>query len=98
MSEDLWQKLSSAYDYVNTMLWACLAAFLVYFAIYTIPQIKAAQAQAEATRLLEIAAEYEAFCVSLGMGTGAPAHQRCLHAVQAFRADVERQMADDSQF
>ena len=98
MSEDLWQKLSSAYDYVNTMLWACLAAFLIYFAIRLVPHIEAAQAQAEASRLSEIAAEHDAVCVSLGMTAGTPAHQRCLRTIQAFRTDVERQMADNYQF
>jgi hypothetical protein len=98
MNEDLWQKLSSAYDYVNTVLWAFLAAFLVYFTIYIIPHIQAAQEQTEARRLSEIAAEHEAFCLSLEMGAGASAHQRCLRTVQAFRASVERQTAEDSQF
>lgn len=98
MSEDMWRKLSNAYDYVNTMLWASLTAFLIYFAIHLIPRIEAAQAQAEAARLLEIAAKHDAVCVSLGMAAGTLAHQRCLRTIQAFRADVERQMADNYQF
>jgi hypothetical protein len=98
MSKDLWQKVSSAYDCVNTILWSCLAAFVIYFAIYVIPHIKAAQEQAEAGRLLEIAAEHEALCTALGMGAGGSVHQHCLRTVQAFRASVERQMADDSRF
>ena len=98
MNEDLRQKLANAYDYVNTMLWACLAAFLIYFALHLVPQIEAAQARAEASRLLEIAAEHRTVCVSLGMAAGTAAHQRCLRTLQAFRTDVERQMADNYQF
>jgi hypothetical protein len=98
MSGDLQRKLSIAYDHVNTALWAALATFLIYFAIFVIPNIRKAQAQAEATRILEIAAEHEALCTSLGMGVGEPLHQRCIRIVQQFRAKVEKQIADEIEF
>lgn len=98
MSEGLRRKLSGIYDCVNTALWAVLVAFLIYFAIYVIPNIRVAQAQAEATRILEITAEREALCASLGMGAGVPAHQRCIRYVQRFRAEVEKRIADEIEF
>lgn len=98
MSGDLQRKLSIAYDHVNTALWAALASFLIYFAIFVVPNIRVAQRQAEARRILEIAAEHEAFCTSLGMGAGEPRHQRCIRTVQQFRANVEKRIADETEF
>jgi hypothetical protein len=49
----------------------------------------------EAARILEIGAEHEALCTKLAMGTGMPAHDQCIRAVQEFRAAVEKRISDD---
>jgi hypothetical protein len=95
MNSELRQKISKLYDYVHIILWSALAAFLIFFAIYTIPNIRAARAQMEATRILEIDAEHETLCTKLAMGTGTPAHDQCIRAVQEFRAAVEKRISDD---
>lgn len=98
MSGDLQRKLSIAYDHVNTGLWAALATFLIYFAIFVIPNIRVAQRQAEARRILEIEAENEALCTSFGMGAGESVHRRCIRIVQQFRTEVEKRIADEIEF
>lgn len=95
MNSELMQKISKLYDHVHAMLWSALAVLLIFFAVYTIPHIRAAQAQLEAARILEIAAEHEALCAKLAMGTGTPAHDHCIRAVQEFRAAVEKRISDD---
>jgi hypothetical protein len=74
------------------MLWASLAAFLIFFAVYTIPHISALHAQSEATSVLEMTSENEAFCAKLGMGTKASTHDRCIGAIQEFRAAAEKRI------
>jgi Na+/H+ antiporter NhaC len=95
MDSELKQKITKLYDYVHVTLWSLLAAFVIFFAVYAIPHIGAARAQIEATRILEIAAEHEALCTKLAMGTGTLAHDRCIRAVQEFRAAVEKRISDD---
>jgi Na+/H+ antiporter NhaC len=95
MNSELREKIGRLYDYVHAMLWSALAAFLIFFAVYTLPNIRAAQAQLQATRALEIAAGHEALCTKLAMGTGTPAHDQCIRAVQEFRAAVEKGISDD---
>ena len=80
---------------MHAMLWSALAAFLIFFALYTLPNIRAAEARLQATRILEIAAEHEALCTKLAMGTGTPVHDQCIRAVQEFRAAVEKRISDD---
>jgi hypothetical protein len=95
MNSELRQKISKLYDYVHIILWSALTAFLIFFAVYVLPHVRAAQAQMEAARILEIDAEHEALCTKLAMGKGTPAHDQCIRAVQEFRAAVEKQISDD---
>ncbi len=89
--------ISKVYDYVHTMLWSALAALLIFFAVYAMPNIRTARAQLEAARILEIAAEHEALCTDLAMGRDTPAHDKCIRAVQEFRAAVEKRISEDSE-
>jgi hypothetical protein len=95
MNSELRQKISKLYDYVHAVQWSALAAFLIFFAVYTNPNIRTAEAQREAARIREIAAEHEAPCTKLPMGTGTSAHDQCIRAVQEFRAAVEKRISDD---
>jgi hypothetical protein len=90
------QKISKVYDYVHVMLWSGLAALLIFFALYTLPNVRAFQAEMQAARIIDMAAEDEALCTRLAMGKGTPAHDQCLPAVQEFRAAVVKRLADDS--
>jgi hypothetical protein len=95
MNPKLWGRISKAYDYVNTTLWASLAAFCVYFAVYVVPNMKAARADAEAKRILEINAEDERLCDSFGIGETVPGHRQCIRRVERFRTLVEKRVLDD---
>ena len=90
------QKIGKVYDYVHVMLWSSLAIFLIFFALYTLPNVRAFQARMQAARIIDIAAEDEALCTRLAMGKGTLAHDQCLPAVQQFRAAVAKRLADDS--
>ena len=51
--------VQSIYDYV---LWATLAAFVVFFLAFIAPTLPQAAARAEALRIQEIAQEIEGYC------------------------------------
>jgi hypothetical protein len=90
------QKISKVYDYVHVMLWSSLAALLFFFAVYSLPRVRAFQAEMQATRIIDLAAEDEALCTKLAMGKGTPVHDQCLPAVQEFRAAVGKRFLKDS--
>jgi len=90
MDSGLKQKIDILYDYLHVMLWSGLAALLIFFALYTIPNVRVFQAKMQAARILDIAAEDEALCTKLAMGKGTQAYAQCLPAVQEFRAAVEK--------
>jgi hypothetical protein len=85
------------YGNIHMALWAGLVAFLLFFAVYTIPRMPEARAQAEALRIHEIAEEYKLFCRKLGMPMGAPRNPQCVLELQAFRAIVEKRFAEEGE-
>jgi hypothetical protein len=76
------------YDYPHVVLWSGLVA--IFFALYTLPKLRAFQLKLQARHLIDLAAEEEA-CAKLAMGKGPPAHDQCLPAVQDFRAAVKQE-------
>jgi hypothetical protein len=84
------------YDYVNIALWATLTAFILYFAAFVAPNVPEARAQAERLRIQEIASEYNHYCQKWGMPTGTPSNPQCVLDLQAFRAKVEKRIADEN--
>lgn len=89
--------MRTVYDNVHMALWAGLVAFLLFFAVYTVPRMPEARAQAETLRIHEIAAEQNLFCQKLGMPIGAPTNPQCVLDLQAFRAIVEKRFADEGE-
>jgi len=87
-----------SYDNVHMALWAILAAFVLYFIIFVAPNVSEAREQAARLRLQEIAAEYNQFCQKWGMAAGTSADPQCVLDLQAFRAGVEKRMADENEF
>ena len=86
------------YDYVHMVLWASLTAFVLYFVIFVAPKLPEAREQAARLRLQEISAEYNHFCQKWGMPVGTPANPQCVLDLQAFRAQVEKRVADENDF
>ena len=86
------QKISQVYDKMHVVLWSGLVALLIFFALYTLPKLRAFQLkELQVRHLIDLAAEEEALCAKLAMGKGTPAHDQCLPAVQDFRAAVEQE-------
>ena len=83
--------VSRVYDEIHLALWAILAAFLIYFALFVAPKLPELQAAAERLRLHEIANENEAYCAKWRMGPGTSVHNECLEDLQELRAHIEKQ-------
>ena len=90
--------LIRVYDEVHAALWAVLAAFLIYFIAFIAPKLPEALARTESQRILEIAAEHNFYCDKLGMGVGTRGYAQCILDLQAFRAVVEKRIADETNF
>lgn len=90
--------LHRVYDEVHAALWAGLAAFLVFFIVVIAPKLPAARARAESQRILEIAAEHNFYCDKWGMGVATKRYAQCIRDLQAFRANVEKRVADEMNF
>ncbi len=80
------------HDFINTALWAALAAATIYFVVMVIPAIPEARARWEARRIHEINEEYNYYCRNLGMGLGLPHHDECILNLQEFRTKVEQRI------
>jgi hypothetical protein len=87
------QAIGRIYDDVETGLWACLIAALIFFVVLFVPHASELRARAEGVRAQEIAAENRQLCEQLGKLSGTHEHITCILDMQAFRASVERQIA-----
>lgn len=96
-SKRTWDTISAIYDNVHYALWAMLVSFVLYFIIVIAPNVPAAQARLERVRIRQIAAEHEFYCNKWGMGTRAQAHDQCILDLQAFRAQVEKRVYNESE-
>ncbi len=54
------------YDTVHIALWSLLIAFVIFFAVFTLPRIPQLQAEMQAKRILELAAEDRSYCEKWG--------------------------------
>ncbi len=97
MNSDRLQAIAGQiHNNVEIGLWAALLAFVVYFVAFVAPNMPAAQARAERLRIQEIAAEHDFYCEKFGMPTGTPVHAQCVLDLGAFRATIEKRIADEN--
>ena len=89
--QDIWATVRSIYDTVESVLWAGLIAFVLFFIVMVAPHLTENQARQEAMRLHAEAAEYDAYCEKLGTHIGTREHAVCVLELQEFRADILRQ-------
>jgi hypothetical protein len=94
----IWRITDQIYDTIETGLWALLVAGLIFFSAFVAPTLPTYWAQAEVTRIQQIAAENEYYCEQLGMKPGTPKHDQCLIYLGEFRQKVENRLADDLEF
>ena len=87
--------IGRVYDYVEVALWATLFAFVIYFVVFTIPNMREIRAQNERTQVQEITVENALYCEKFGMKVGTEKHNQCLLDLAEFRTKVEKRMHDD---
>jgi hypothetical protein len=90
--------IRSIYDYVHLALWATLAAFVLFFLVYTVPRLPEAAARAEALRIHEISQENEDYCAKWQMGLGTKMHDQCILDLQELRWKAQNRFADQLEF
>jgi hypothetical protein len=88
------QAIGRIYDDVETGLWACLIAALIFFVVLFVPHASELRARAEGVRAQEIAAENRQLCEQLGKLSGTHEHVTCILDMQAFRAKIEKRIED----
>ncbi|MGH6672213.1 MAG: hypothetical protein ACRECV_09610 [Xanthobacteraceae bacterium] len=86
------------YDEVHLALWATLTAFVVYFAVFVAPYLPRIHARAERLQAQQAAAEQVSTCGKLGIGPNSVMYDRCMSNLQRYRAHIEQQFGDASDF
>jgi hypothetical protein len=87
-------KVRRVYDNVEAALWATLLAFVIYFIVFTLPNMRKISEQNEIAQLQEIAAEKASYCEKFGMKAGTDKYNQCLLDLEEFRTN----MSDRSEF
>ncbi len=90
-----WRLISNVYDTAHLALWSLLIAFVIFFCVFTLPQLPQVRANMEAQRLLARQAENITYCEKWGFARGTPKHQECVLDLQGLRAKTERRASDD---
>ena len=98
MTEELFAMIQRAYEEVHTALWGALVAFLLFFPVAMLPQIKAGRAALEARVASEISAEDDSYCRRFRFVPSTPGYRSCLDELQRLRSSIERRMAADYEF
>src|SRR5262245_60729157 len=86
--------VSRVYDHVEIALWATLFAFVIYFIVFTMPNVAETQAQRERIRMQENAIQDAAFCEKLDIKRGNTKYDQCLLDMGQFRFNVEKRFLD----
>lgn len=90
--------VQSIYDYVHLVLWATLAAFVVFFLAFIAPKMPEAATRAEALRIQAISQENEGYCSKWQMGPGTKMYDQCLSDLQELRWKIQNRFADQLDF
>jgi hypothetical protein len=81
------------YDWIESALWAILAAWVICFLIFVAPNLPAMARRAEAIRELKERAENRAYCEKWGMKEGSQDHALCIMDLRALRKKIEQDFA-----
>lgn len=88
--------IRKTYDTIEYALWAILAAFVIYFLIYSAFNMPEMMRRAESARAADHAAENSSYCEKWGMKPGTHEYTLCTMDLQEFRKQIEREDADDA--
>jgi len=90
--------LRSLYWEINKALWASLTAFVIFFAVLVLPNIRQHQAAYRAALSSEISAEADYYCRRFTFVPGTSAYRSCLDDLQSLRASTEKRIAAEVDF
>ena len=88
--------IQKIYDDVHAALWAILVAFVLWFWVVVVPTLQQIHARAEMLHDHEIAAEQDAVCGKLGMGSQTTMYRNCISNLEAYRATMQRRITYES--
>jgi hypothetical protein len=92
------RSILAIYNTVERALWSCLIAAVIMFAVFVLPRLPEMHRQQASTRILQIEAEKQFYCQRLGKTAGTDDFSRCMIELQAYRQNVEKRMAEESDF
>ncbi len=90
-------RIERVYDHVHLALWSALIVFLLFFALFILPNVPAEQARQKAIRILQNEAEYNFYCRGWGLMPGTRLYAQCLADLAQFRRKVEKQFVEDNE-
>lgn len=85
-----WRLIRNVYDMVHLALWSLLIACVIFFCVFTLPQLPQVQAKMEAQRILSLQAENSAYCEKWGFAVSTQKHQACLLDLQELRTKIDQ--------
>jgi len=94
----LGQRVVQIYDTVHRALWAVLAAGLIMFVVFDLPAVLNGDRVYASHRARAVEAEDNFYCQRWGMAAGSGRHSLCMSDLARLRQNVEKQVADDSDF
>jgi hypothetical protein len=84
------------YDTVHIALWSLLGAFVIFFCVFTLPQMPKLRAEMQAKIVLDLAAENRHYCTKWGFAPGSEKHAACILDLQELRAKIDRRASDEA--
>ena len=96
MAEHKATLLVAIYDYVETVLWAALAAGVAFFAIFVAPGLPEAQQRNEAEHAAAFERECEFYCTKWGLQHGTRHYSTCVSDLHQFRNALITQLSGNS--
>ncbi len=88
--------IRKVYDWIESALWAALAAFIIYFLIYVAPNLPEISRQSERVRIMKAEAENSSYCEKWGMTRGTHEHTFCMIDLRRFRKKIEQEFSDEN--
>jgi hypothetical protein len=93
-----WRVIVQVYDFTNRTLWALLITYVIYFVVFTLPNLPKIWARIDRIRVQEIAAEDALYCEKLKMKAHTPSFDECLLILGDFRVKVEKRLNEENSF
>jgi hypothetical protein len=94
----VWRFIDRTYVEIETALWACLIAFVIFFCAVVAPRIPESSAKAQNAQILAVADENHRYCAKWGKAEGTPEHDACVLDLQELRSSIEQRFAESVAF